>query len=151
MLKFADETPPYLSKNNKSKECMSVFNSWWMLLGFTFTEKFAIAYLSSVCPCRKKHKKKVHDSESWLRQEESEKNLRSPETPLLNTRQLRSIEFIGIFFYWNYHSDFKIRELLPPPIFSSILLIKSFSNYKSFLVDSCSRIHGEQNREQFSV
>ena len=40
-------------------------------------------------PYRKKHKKKVDDSESWLRQEESEKNLRSPETPLLNTRQLR--------------------------------------------------------------
>ena len=69
-----------------------------MLLGFTLIEKFAIAYLSSVCPCRKKHKKKVNDSESWLRQEESEKNLRSPETPLLNTRQLRSIELIGIFF-----------------------------------------------------
>ncbi|RMX36177.1 hypothetical protein pdam_00025924, partial [Pocillopora damicornis] len=39
-------------------------------------------------PCRKKHKKKVDDGESWLRQEESEKNLRSPKTPLLNTRQL---------------------------------------------------------------
>ncbi|CAH3128170.1 unnamed protein product [Pocillopora meandrina] len=51
--------------------------------------KFAIAYLTSLGPCRKKHKKKVDDSESWLRQEESEKNLRSPETPLLNTRQLR--------------------------------------------------------------
>ena len=50
MIKFADENTPYLSKNNKSKECMSVFNSWWMLLGFTLTEKFAIAYLSSVCP-----------------------------------------------------------------------------------------------------
>ena len=106
-----------------------------MLLGFTLTEKFVIAYLSSVCPCRKKHKKKVDDSESWLRQEESEKNLRSPETPLLNTRQLRSIELIGICFIENYHSDYKIRELLSPPIFSSIPLIKSFSNYKGFLVD----------------
>ncbi|CAH3131475.1 unnamed protein product [Pocillopora meandrina] len=45
---------------------------------------------SALCvPCRKKHKKKVDDSESWLRREESKKNLRSPETPLLNTRQLR--------------------------------------------------------------
>ncbi|CAH3149930.1 unnamed protein product [Pocillopora meandrina] len=45
---------------------------------------------STLCvPCRKKHKKKVDDSESWLRQEETEKNLQSPETPLLDTRQLR--------------------------------------------------------------
>ncbi|KAK2564432.1 hypothetical protein P5673_011863, partial [Acropora cervicornis] len=44
---------------------------------------------SALCvPCRKKHKKKVDDSESWLRQEEPEKNLRSLETPLLDTRQL---------------------------------------------------------------
>ena len=40
---------------------------------------------------RKKHKKKFDDSESWLRQEESEKNLQFPETPLLNMRQLRLI------------------------------------------------------------
>ncbi|CAH3162852.1 unnamed protein product, partial [Pocillopora meandrina] len=45
---------------------------------------------SALCvPCRRRHKKKVDDSESRLTQEESEKNLRSPETPLLNTRQLR--------------------------------------------------------------
>ncbi|KAK2564643.1 hypothetical protein P5673_012116, partial [Acropora cervicornis] len=37
-----------------------------------------------------RHKKKVYDSESWLRQEEPEKNVRSLETPLLDTRQLRS-------------------------------------------------------------
>ena len=54
-----------------------------MLLGFTLTEKFAIAYLSSLYP-----KKKVDDSESWLRQEESEKNLRSPETALLTRDNL---------------------------------------------------------------
>ena len=35
----------------------------------------------------------------------------------------------------NYRSDYKIRELLSPAIFSNILLIKSFSNYKGFLVD----------------
>ena len=29
----------------------------------------------------------------------------------------------------NYRSDYKIRELLSPPIFSYILLIKNFSNY----------------------
>ncbi|CAH3178765.1 unnamed protein product [Porites evermanni] len=35
---------------------------------------------SALCvPCRKKHKKKVDDSESWLRQEESEKNLRATD------------------------------------------------------------------------
>ena len=50
-------------------------------------------------------------------------------------RQLRSIELIGICFIENYYSDYKIRELLSPMIFSSILLIKSFSNYKEFLVD----------------
>ncbi|CAH3159484.1 unnamed protein product [Pocillopora meandrina] len=45
---------------------------------------------SALCvPCRKKHKKKVDDSESWLRREESKKNLRSPEMLLLNTGQLR--------------------------------------------------------------
>ena len=92
--------------------------------------------LPQLCvPCRKKHKKKVNDGESWLRQEELEKNLRSPETRLLNMRQLRSIELIGICFIENYYSDYKIRELLSPMIFSSILLIKSFSNYKEFLVD----------------
>ena len=94
------------------------------------------SHTSALCvPCRKKHEKRVDDSESWLRQEESEKNLRSPETPFLNTRQLRSIELIGICFIENYNSDHKIRELLSSPIFSSIPLIKSFSNYKGFLVD----------------
>ena len=46
--------------------------------------------LPQLCvPCHEKHKKKIDDSESWLRQEEPEKNLQSPETPLLDTRQLR--------------------------------------------------------------
>ncbi|KAK2554854.1 hypothetical protein P5673_023498 [Acropora cervicornis] len=45
---------------------------------------------STLCvPCRNKDKNKVDDSESWLRQEEPEKNLRSLETPLLDRRQLR--------------------------------------------------------------
>ena len=94
------------------------------------------SHTSALCvPCRKKHEKKVDDSESWLRQEESEKNLRSPETPLLNTRLLKESELSGICSTENYLSDYKIRELLSPPIFSYILLIKSFSNYKGFLVD----------------
>ena len=46
--------------------------------------------LPQLCvPCWKKRKKKVDDCEYWLRQEELEKNLWSPETPLLDTRQLR--------------------------------------------------------------
>ena len=88
MIKFAYLNTPYLIKN-KSKQWLSVFNSWWMLLGFPKLRNLQ-SLTSALCvPCRKKHKKKVDDSESWPRQEESEKNLRSSETPRLNTRQLR--------------------------------------------------------------
>ena len=47
MIKFVYYNTPYLIKNNKSKQCMQVFNSEWMLLRFTLT--FEIAYLSSLC------------------------------------------------------------------------------------------------------
>ena len=72
-----------------------------------------------------------------------------------NTRQLRQIELSCICFIENYRSDYKRRDLLSPVIFSYILLIKNFRNYKAFLlivlIVSVSRIQGEQKREQFSV
>ena len=100
-----------------------------MLLGFPKLRNLQ-SLTSALCvPCRKKHKKNVEDSDSWLKQEESEKNLWSPGTPLLNTRQLRQIELSGVSFIENYRSDYKIRELLSLPIFSYILLIKNFRYY----------------------
>ena len=78
-IKFADLNTPYLIKNNKSKQCMSVFNSWWMLLGLTFNWEICnrIPQLSVSHAVRSTRKKLMIVSLGW--DKKNQRRIYSPQ------------------------------------------------------------------------